>query len=71
MNFRLLNGKQCAKNGYRGSYSKDDALRKCHFDESCSGVYDDNCDDKDDNEKDDNERDDNDNCNGNDDLSTW
>ena len=46
MNFRTLNGKQCAKNGYRGSYSKDDALRKCYFDKSCSGVYDDNCDNK-------------------------
>ena len=46
MNFRMLNGKQCAKNRYRGSYSKDDALRKCYSEESCSGVYDDNCDDK-------------------------
>lgn len=39
-----MNGKQCAKHGYRPSYSKDDAFRKCHSDEACSGVYDDNCD---------------------------
>lgn len=37
-------GKQCQMNGYRQSYSKEDARRKCSSDNSCFGVYDNYCD---------------------------
>ena len=41
-----MTGKQCEKNGYRPSYSKEDARRKCSSDNSCYGVYDNFCDDR-------------------------
>ena len=46
IHFTPQKGKQCAKHAYQPSYSKADAIKKCSFDDTCYGVYDDYCDDK-------------------------
>ena len=43
--YKIQQGKHCFEHAYQPTYSKDDAFKKCTFDDSCAGVYDNYCDD--------------------------